>query len=204
MALGQRSKPLPRLRVSENHRFVVQEDGKPFFYLADTAWESFHRLNRKDAAEYLKIRASQGFTVVQAVALAEFDGLTEPNAYGKLALIGKDPTRPAVTPGSKPGDAAAYDYWDHVDYVVDEANRNGMYVGLLPTWGSWVVKDPRKDESIFTAASAQAYGEFLGKRYGKKGVIWILGGDRSRGWRGGNLARDGEGHRDRDLRERGL
>ena len=178
-AFAQRGGRLPGLKVSGNHRFLVQDDGRPFFYLADTAWELFHRLDRKDAAAYLRTRASQGYTAVQAVALAELGGLVEPNAYGKLPLVEKDPTRPLVTPGANPAKSAEYDYWDHVDFIIDEANRNGLYVGILPTWGSWVVKDPRKDESIFTAASAQTYGEFLGKRYGRKGVIWILGGDRN-------------------------
>jgi hypothetical protein len=177
--MAQRDTPLPKLGVSANHRFLVQDDGKPFFYLADTAWELLHRLDRKDAAEYLKIRAGQGYTAIQAVALAEFDGLTEPNAYGHLPLIDRDPSRPAVTPGANPAKRAEYDYWDHVDYIVAEANRSGLYVALLPTWGSWVVKDPRKNESIFTTESAQSYGEFLGKRYGRKSVIWILGGDRN-------------------------
>jgi hypothetical protein len=174
-----RSIALPRLKVSPDHRFLLREDGQPFFYLGDTAWELFHRLNRKEAADYLHTRAQQGYTVVQAVALAELDGLTDPNAYGKLPLIDKDPARPAITPGADPAKPSEYDYWDHVDYIVDEANRNGIYVGLLPTWGRWVVKDPRNDESIFTEANAGRYGEFLGKRFGKKGVIWILGGDRS-------------------------
>jgi hypothetical protein len=178
-ALAQGGRPLPRLKVSADHRFLVEADGRPFFYLADTAWELFHRLDRKNAAAYLKTRSGQGYTVVQAVALAELDGLTEPNAYGHLPLVDKDPARPATTAGANPARKGEYDYWDHVDYIVDEANRNGIYVGLLPTWGSWVVKNPRKDESIFTTASAQTYGEFLGKRYGRKGIIWILGGDRS-------------------------
>jgi hypothetical protein len=39
----------PRLKVSESRRFLVYEDGRPFFYLADTAWELFHRLNREEA-----------------------------------------------------------------------------------------------------------------------------------------------------------
>ena len=100
--------------------------------MGDTAWELFHRLNRREAAEYLRVRAQQGYTVIQAVALAELDGITDPNAYGKLPLLDRDPTKPAITRGSKPGDPAQYDYWDHVDYIVNEANRNGMYVGLLP------------------------------------------------------------------------
>ena len=32
-----------RLKVSENQRFLVHEDGTPFFYLGDTAWELLHR-----------------------------------------------------------------------------------------------------------------------------------------------------------------
>ena len=92
----------PRVRVSESGRFLVTEDGRPFFYLGDTAWELFHRLTREDAVRYLQLRADQGYTAIQAVALAELDGLTVPNAYGDLPLVDRDPTRPATTPGSDP------------------------------------------------------------------------------------------------------
>lgn len=169
---------LPQLKVSENHRYLVRADGQPFFYLADTAWELPHRLNREEAAEYLRIRAQQGFNVVQAVALAELAGTTDPNAYGKLPLIDQDPARPAITPGANPKKPHEYDYWDHLDYIVDEANRRGIYVALLPTWANLVVRRP-KEEPIFNAANAATYGEFVGKRYGKKGIIWVLGGDRN-------------------------
>ena len=162
--------PLPRLKVCDNHRFLCTADGKPFFYLADTAWELFHRLDRKQALEYLDTRAAQGFTAIQAVALAELDGVTDPNAYGKLPLIDKDPTRRRPSPES---------YWEHVDYIVDQANARGLYIAMLPSWGRWVNNTGRTDESLLTPANAQHYGEFLGKRYGRNGVIWILGGDRT-------------------------
>lgn len=170
---------LPGLRVSDNRRFLVTTNGVPLFYLADTAWELFHRLDRKQASEYLDLRASQGFTVIQAVALAELNGLTDPNPYGDLPLIDRDPMRPALSPGANPGSADEYDYWDHVDYIIDQANQRGLYVGLLPTWGRWVPNPRGKDETVFSEANALVYGEFLGKRYGRKGIIWILGGDRS-------------------------
>jgi hypothetical protein len=165
--------PVARLRVSENRRFLITEDGKPFFYLGDTAWELFHRLNREEVIRYLDKRAAQGFNVIQAVALAEVDGLTEPNAYGKLPLVDKDPLRPNIMPGSRP-DTEEYDYWDHVDFVFDEAQKRGLYIAFLPTWANWV-----NNERLFTTVSAQSYGEFLGRRYGKRSVIWVMGGDRT-------------------------
>lgn len=171
------TKPLPQLKVSENKRFLVTRDGKPFFYLADTGWELFHRLTRKEAIEYLDVRAAQKFTVIQAVAAAELDGIGEPNAYGKLPLIDLDATKPAVTPGANPADPKQYDYWDHVEYIVDQANARGIYIALLPSWGSWVNGDNGK--RILTPENAQSYGEFLGRRFGKKGIIWVLGGDRT-------------------------
>ena len=35
------------LKVSADQRHLVHDDGTPFFWLGDTAWELFHRLNRK-------------------------------------------------------------------------------------------------------------------------------------------------------------
>ncbi|MEW6161069.1 MAG: DUF4038 domain-containing protein, partial [Verrucomicrobiota bacterium] len=85
---------LPLLKVSENRRYLVTEHGAPFFYLGDTAWELFHRLNREEAELYLRHRAENKFTVIQAVVLAELDGLNDPNPYGHTPLKNNDPTQP--------------------------------------------------------------------------------------------------------------
>jgi hypothetical protein len=155
------------LRVSDNGRYLVHEDGAPFFYLGDTAWELFHRLSREDADSYLANRAAKRFTVIQAVVLAEFDGLGAPNAYGELPLIDLDPT--------KPSDA----YFEHVDYIVDKAAELGLYTGMLPTWGDKWNKKWGGGPVVFNQENAGPYGEFLGARYRDKPVIWILGGDRN-------------------------
>ncbi|HEY7314743.1 MAG TPA: glycoside hydrolase family 140 protein [Gemmataceae bacterium] len=156
-----RAHDLPRLKVSDNKRFLVKEDGSPFFYLGDTAWELFHRLNREDADRYLRDRAAKRFTVIQAVVLAELDGLKVANAYGHLPLKDGDPRKPNE------------DYFKHVDWIVDRAEALGLYVGMLPTWGEWV------NRKVLTPANAEAYGDFLGRRYKDKAIIWILGGDRA-------------------------
>src|SRR5690242_2224692 len=115
-----------RVKVSGNGRFLIRADGSPFPWFADTAWELFHRLTRGEAAFYLEKRARQGFTLIQAVVLAEFEGIRHPNAYGDCALIEADPTRPNER------------YFRHVDWVVDQANALGLMVGMLPTWGDKV------------------------------------------------------------------
>ena len=157
---------LPRLKISDNKRFLVTEAGTPFFYLGDTAWEIFHRLSREDAGTYLKDRADKKFNVIQAVVLAEFDGLHEPNAYGQIPLTDDDPTKPNEK------------YFEHVDWIVKKANELGLYVGMLPTWGDKWNKKWGQGPEIFTPENAAAYGEWLGKRYKDAGIIWILGGDR--------------------------
>jgi len=161
---GERAR---RLRVAPNHRYLIKEDGSPFFYLGDTAWELFHRAGREEADLYLRDRAAKGFTVIQAVVLAELDGLTVPNAYGHLPLEDGDPARPAEA------------YFRHVDYVVKRAGELGLYVGVLPAWGDKWNKKWGAGPEVFTAANAESFGEFLGQRYRESPVIWILGGDRN-------------------------
>lgn len=156
------------LRVSDNGRFLVDEEGAPFFYLGDTAWELFHRLDREEADAYLRDRSSKGFTVIQAVAVAELEGLSTPNAYGDVPFTGMDPSRPNEA------------YFAHIDWIVDKAQSYGLFIGMLPTWGRWLggTDGNRPNSDFFNASNARDYGRYLGRRYGDKQVIWILGGDR--------------------------
>ena len=143
-------------------------NGKPFFWLGDTGWELFHRLNREQADQYLKTRSSQGFTVIQAVVLAEFDGLHTANAYGDLPLLHDDP----ATPNER--------YFKHVDYIIDKAAEEGIVIGLLPTWGDKVSKSWGVGPVIFNPENAGTYGRWLGNRYkNNKNIIWKVGGDRN-------------------------
>lgn len=158
-----------QLQVSANKRFLQAADGKPFFWLGDTAWELFHRLNREEATSYLKNRAEKGFTVIQAVVLAELDGLHDPNPYGETPLENDDPTKPREA------------YFQHVDFIVRKAAELNIYIGMLPTWGDKVFKNRwGVGPEIFNAENAKVYGKWIGNRYkNEKNIIWILGGDRN-------------------------
>lgn len=161
-----------QLQVSDNRRFLQLGDGAPFFLLGDTAWELFHCTTRDEADFYLETRAAQGFNTIYAVVLAEHDGLRVPNSNGDLPLHDLDPTRPNEA------------YSAHVDYVVQKADSLGLWIALLPTWGDkWNEPEPSPERKttgvIFTPENAAAYGEYVGKRYAKSPIIWVLGGDRA-------------------------
>ena len=156
-----------QLKISADRRYLSTTDGSPFFWLGDTAWELFHRLNREEAKQYLQNRADKGFTIIQAVILAEMDGLNIPNAYGDKPLINNDPT--------KPNEA----YFRHVDFIVNEANKLNLVVAMLPSWGDkWNKGTWGTGPEIFTPANAAVFGEWLGKRYAGKQIVWVTGGDR--------------------------
>ena len=60
-----------KLHVSpENPHYLAFQDGKPFFWLADTGWEMLNRLNRAEIETYLENRKAKGFNVIQTVRSA--------------------------------------------------------------------------------------------------------------------------------------
>lgn len=152
--------PLQRVVVSPNRRFLQYQDGRPFFWLADTAWLLFEKLDRADTEKYLEDRRQKGFTAVQAVLLHAADELGSGSGE---ALVNGDPGQPNLK---------QHGYWDHVDWVVDRAAEKGMFVAMVPAWGSLV------KSGQLNPGNAVPYASFLARRYkGKPNIFWILGGD---------------------------
>ena len=145
--------------------YLLDPNGKPFFWLGDTAWLLFQIPTREDAELYLQTRALQGFTLIQAaVVMGEerVGGTLRPNVYGEPAFVDEDPARPNPA------------YWANVDYVVSRAEAHRLVLGLLPLF----VGSQGDGFKYLNVCNAYAYGKFLGERYGRKpNVIWILGGD---------------------------
>lgn len=151
-----------KLQVTPNHRFLQHENGKPFFWLGDTGWLTASRLTQDNMDYYFSQLKSKGFNVVQVSILHEIPFY---NVYGKPAL-------PYGFDFSKVGVSSEYGYWDHIDYMLESAAKNGLYVAMVCVWGGPV------NAGLLTSENAIKYGTFLANRYkGKPNIIWVIGGD---------------------------
>ena len=161
---------LPRIGVHAGGHFLQTEDGRPFFWLGDTAWELIDHTTREECDYYLHTRALQGFTVIQTVVLAEFDGIRQPSALGEKPFLDDDPQRPNDR------------YFDRVREIVKEAAAQGLYVALVPTWGDKLTAPWGVGPRLFRLDNlpvARNYARYLaGKLKDCTNVMWILGGDR--------------------------
>lgn len=163
---------------AKQHHLIQEVNGQEqlFFYTADTAWELFHKLTWEEACKFIDNRADKGFNVIQAVAVAELDGLHTPTYEGNLL--------PFVDPSAKqlvPCDA----YFEHVIKVIRYANSKGIIIALVPMWGAYLIPNIEWGgtvKPIFSdSAKAAAFVEYLASKCAESQVdiIWMLGGDRS-------------------------
>lgn len=142
------------LHVSENNKYLMEGD-QPFFWLGDTAWLMLQKLKEEEVYAYLRNRSELGYNVIQTVLIHSFSGK---NVMGSLAPGLKDVENP--------------DYWKFCDRMIKMAEDMGLYLGILPAWGS-LVKD-----GVLDIQNMETYARFLGKRYqDNPNIIWILGGD---------------------------
>ena len=155
------------LTVDETGHFLVTESGKPFFWLGDTAWQLFATLDREEVLRYLEDRKSKQFNVIQA-HLLDWD-IENPNAYGHRPFHDRDSDQPNE------------EYWEHADFIVQQATSQSLYVALLPAWAGAHIESKRnrpRRALLTDAGKAYRYGRFVASRYGDlKNIIWILGGD---------------------------
>lgn len=161
--------PLPKLKVSANGRYLITEKGEPFFWLGDTGWLLFGKLTREEAEKYLEDRREKGYNVIQVMTLHTVGAV---NVYGDTALQNRDVTLPITSPSNSFTDDAEYDFWDHVDFIIKKAEEKGIYMALVPVWGTNV------KEGYVNRQQAKKYATWLANRYkNQSNIIWLNGGD---------------------------
>ena len=166
MGQGQKLWNEGRLRVSNNQRFLQFDSGKPFFWLGETAWLMPERLNREEVEYYLKTCHEAEYNMVQVQVL---NGVPSFNAYGTPSHDHQEKLLDFHLPSLT---SHPYTYWDHMDYIIDVAARNDIYIGMVCIWGS-LVKGGK-----LSVEQAKTYGTFLANRYkDRPNIVWIMGGD---------------------------
>ena len=158
------------IRVSDNARHFVDQNGQPFLYHADTGWHLFEKLNRDEVERYLENRRQKGFNTVQVQLLAETRE-NHTNAIGATPLLRAHDL-------SRPNEA----FFAHVDWVLRTAQGKGIQLAIAPAWlgccqAGW--KHILKTNGV---EKCQAFGRYLGQRYREfPNILWLLGGDKDPG-----------------------
>lgn len=154
------------IKPSGDGPYLVDQQGKPFLWLADSGWTLVKKLTPAERDEYLDRRAAQGFTVIQFHAVSKEAGPVT--------------TRDGLAPFEpldnilKPVDA----YWKQVDEAIAACERRGLVAAVSALWLRWGGDDTHGWRYTLTDENARAYGRFLGRRFAAhKNVVWILGGD---------------------------
>ncbi len=177
------------LRASSDARSLVDSSGRPFLYLADTAWLAPSHLTQPQVLEWLDARERQGFTAVQ-MSVLDFLHLSDSrNAYGDWPFVNQTDLSRPLEVGARTSDPASadYDYWDHVSWIVQQAGARGMTATLVPAWYGYQGEDWR---GRVTTSNAGSYGSFLGRRLGHHpNLVWLLGGDNNPGTATADIAR---------------
>ena len=148
------------VQVSDNQRFLQHADGTPYFWLGETAWLMPQRLKRDEVSYYLNKIRDAGYNMTQMQVLNDVPSI---NFYEQLS---------STADWKILTDKENYGYWEHMDYVIDQAELRGIYIGMVCIWGGLV------KAGKLSVEQAKTYGTFLANRYkDRPNIIWIIGGD---------------------------
>jgi Protein of unknown function (DUF4038)/Putative collagen-binding domain of a collagenase len=151
------------IKVSENGRYFVDQNGNPVFWLGTTQWELFHGFSQEDARTILEESRKNGFTFVQVKLMGGGDG-TKPNVYGQKAWIDNDSLMPNEG------------YFRNVDAVIQMARDNNLVI--LPSiyhqsyrkyitldkarrWAKWLAQRYKDAPNIVWTTTPEARQEFV-------------------------------------------
>lgn len=163
------------LRLSDNNRYLLDNNKKPFLVKEFSAWGMIQALSEADEAAFLDSLKLKGFNAVLTSLVS--------NAPSQMA--GNPPYWQGISPFkiewdfSKPNE----EYFKHVDRVMKMCEDKGFLVMAVPFYmgyrtdpsqGWWDELQSKNNDTL----KMRQYGEFIGKRYkDASNVIWIAGGD---------------------------
>ena len=169
-AIAQRSqssavKPVAYpLRLSSNHRYLIDQNGKPFLIVGDSPQDLMSRLTEEEADNYFADRQAHGFNTMGWIDVT-CAGKDSPDNTDSRTVDGILPFTGHVPGGtsyeyydlSKPNE----DYFRRLDHIVIMAGKHNLLVFLDPMeTNGWL---PTLRNNGLT--SAYSFGQYLGNRY---------------------------------------
>ncbi|MFT4031264.1 MAG: DUF4038 domain-containing protein [Siphonobacter sp.] len=150
------------LNVSDQKRFLITEDKMPFFWLGTENDSLFTQFTREQAEVYFTDQKKNGYNIIIATLAPSSDAV---NIYGDSAFIHQKVADTKVENGNDPNKPEEYDYWNHVDEVIDRAAQKGIYLALVPL-----------GMLATTSEEVKPYTELLANRYkNRKNIVWLIG-----------------------------
>ncbi|MFC2125300.1 glycoside hydrolase family 140 protein [Bacteroidota bacterium] len=154
---------LPKLKISDNNRFLIKEDNTPFLWIGDTFWD-WDQLSPSELDEYLNKRTNQGYTVIQT-QLAVYGGANYAGDWCFGGAFHKDIIQPQEV------------YWQYVDLWLDKIESHGLYAAVGLSWiiTFWSRYDKAGDPAErFSESDYYNYGKWIGNRYKhRNNIIWL-------------------------------
>ncbi len=156
------------LKISENKRYFITQQGKPFLYNAETGWHIFSALSYEEAIEYMVARKAQAFNVLQVMLVMYTD---QKNQNGDKPFNNDNDF-------SQPDEA----YHNHLARVIRAADSLGFLVTMSQPWlgccGEGFGTSPLKPIQKNSIEKNRMYGAYLGKKFASfKNLFWMMGGD---------------------------
>jgi hypothetical protein len=171
------SLPAYPLKVSENHRYLIDQNNTPFLIAGDVPQVIVTMASTAEAANYFDDRQAHGFNALWIDVLVASPYYPESRDDGGTY----DGILPFTGHISGAHDLAHYDltkpneaYFTRVDQMLRLAAKDGMVVFLDPIeTGQWV--PTARNNGL---KSCEAYGRYLGNRYKSfDNIIWLNGND---------------------------
>jgi hypothetical protein len=151
---AEAEQPAYPVKVSENARYFVDQNGSPVFWLGITQWQIFREYALQDARTILENAKDKGFAFVQAMLMGVGDG-TKPNVYGEKPWINNDP----LTPNEA--------YFKNVDAVIQIARDNNVVFS--------VTLYHQRYRKYITVDNARAWAKWLAQRYkNMPNIVWSM------------------------------
>jgi len=156
----------------DRDRRILLKDGRPFFYLADTAWNAFVRSEPDEWEAYLAFRKRQGFNAVRVSAFGIYNDRT----------VGERDVHPfRFTERGKYDFGRVNDaYFDRAQQMAAAAARHGFILDLTLFWLCYV-KDtqsyPPDGDWVIPMDRIRPLTEMLVERFEPYRPVYCISGD---------------------------